>query len=320
MTKTPEKSERELESYMQKTAIEWTDFSSNPLKYRRKSDGKVVGACVKISPGCAHCYSEKITLRFDRGKLYNSANMEELEPFLDETELVQILTREQCGGLAVEGRRVFIGDMTDVFGEWVPDDLLDSLFGSMAMRSDVTFQVLTKRAKRMREYFKSYRKTMLSTITARDIPDGGTLIAPLPNVWLGVSVEDQAAADVRIPHLLNAPAAVRFVSYEPALASVNFEPYLQFMPFHDDYKMSFGHGKWRGIDWIICGGESGPGKRPFDPAWARSVRDQCREAEVAFFMKQIDKIKSIPQDLLVREFPDNKTPLCRPKVEENAHD
>lgn len=110
---------------------------------------------------------------------------------------------------------------------------------------------------------------------------------PLPNVWLGVSVEDQATADARIPHLLRTPAAVRFVSYEPALGPVDFEPCLQYEPFTDKYKMTLGLKEWCGLDWIIVGGESGPGARPFDVTWARTIIRQCREAGVACFVKQL---------------------------------
>jgi protein gp37 len=288
---------------VQKTNIEWTDFSSNPLRYRRTSDGKIVGACVKVSLGCAHCYSEKITLRYARGKLYNAANMEELEPFLDGGELSAIANRRTCQGVALAGRRVFVGDMTDVFGEWVPDAMLDQLFGAFALRQDVTFQVLTKRALRMRLYFASYRPVLPGRIGARDMPDGGTLIAPLPNVWLGVSVENQAAADERILRLLQTPAAVRFVSYEPALGPVDFSAFMRNSRRFEQLAAAGWANDLPALDWIICGGESGPGKRPFDPDWARAVRDQCRDAGVPFFMKQIDKVREIPSDLLIREFP-----------------
>lgn len=131
---------------MQRTSIEWTDFTSNPIKFRRKLDGKTVWACVKCSAGCAHCYSETIALRFNRGKLFNAANMEELVPFLDEDELRQLLTKKTCGGKQVSGSRVFIEDMSDVFGEWVPDHYLDKLLAVFALRPDVTFQLLTNRA------------------------------------------------------------------------------------------------------------------------------------------------------------------------------
>src|SRR5262245_8975140 len=124
---------------MQPTSIQWTDYTSNPIKYRRKSDGKTVWGCVKVSPGCAHCYAEAIALRFDRGKVFNAANMEELEPFTDEDELRTLLTSKK-----LSGKRVFVGDMTDVFGEWIPDKMLDRLFAVFALRPDVTFQVLTK--------------------------------------------------------------------------------------------------------------------------------------------------------------------------------
>ena len=274
------------------TGIAWTDHTWNPWR-----------GCDKVSPGCAHCYSEKITLRFDRGKFYNSANMEELEPFLDERELRLLTNSGIWQGVRVAGSKVFVGDMTDVFGEWVPDEMLDRLFAAFAVRPDVTFQVLTKRALRMQDYFAHYRTSMVNAIRVRDLPDGGMLIAPLPNVWLGVSVENQAMAEERIPHLLQTPAAVRFVSYEPALGPVDFRPFLLNGIAAKGRKYPLSCDVIRCIDWIICGGESGPGKRPFNPDWGRSVRDRCREAAVPFFMKQIDKVQPIPDDLLVREFP-----------------
>jgi protein gp37 len=135
------------------------------------------------------------------------------------------------------------------------------------------------------------------------MPDGGTLIAPLPNVWLGVSVENQAAADERILRLLQTPAAVRFVSYEPALGPVDFSAFMRNSRRFEQLAAAGWANDLPALDWIICGGESGPGKRPFDPDWARAVRDQCRDAGVPFFMKQIDKVREIPPDLMVREFP-----------------
>ena len=264
---------------MQITAIEWTatvnpdgtttpGYSANPLKYRRKSDGKVVWACVKTSPGCSACYAEAIALRYDRGALFNAANMEELEPFLDEAELRKMLTYKPASG-----KRCFVGDMTDLFGPWVPDEILDRLFAVFACRRDVLWQVLTKRAERLLEYIHSRSKSAKFWKTAaRKLGyslefEGISLVPfPLPNVHLGVSVESPAYLD-RIDHLRRTPAAVRFLSCEPLLADL-------------------GTLDLAGIHWVIAGGESGPRARPMHPAWVRSIRDQCQAAGVPFFFKQ----------------------------------
>jgi protein gp37 len=308
---------------MNKTSIQWTSrddgtpgLSANPLKYRRKSDGKVVWACVKKSPGCAHCYSEKIALHYDRGKLFNATNMEELEPFLDEAELGKMLTAKRVGGVQVSGSRCFVGDMTDVFGEWVPDELLDRLFAVFALRADVTWQVLTKRAERMQAYFDGWVIANPPEVAHRTATACGRMgihfgVAaetfhqfanlPFPNIWMGVSCEDQQRAVERVPHLLRTPAAIRFVSYEPALGPVDFTypPSL----FPDGPQMCCNGQecgcrglpvdpppwlwpKGEGIDWVIVGGESGPGARPCRVAWIRSAVEQCRAFGVACFVKQ----------------------------------
>ena len=282
---------------MNKTSIAWTTFSSNPLKYRRKSDGKTVWACVKTSPGCAHCYSEQIAMRYERGKLFSAKNMEELEPFLDEAELRQLLTRKTCDGVAVYGSRIFVGDMTDLFGPWVPDEFLDRLFATFALRPDATFQVLTKRAERMQAYCSQlyqpgricdaaigmgralhtveYKEHGAGTYTKMTGPDW-----PLSNVHLGVSVENQEMADARIPILLKTPTAVRFLSVEPMLEDISLS-----WPIGTHAHLP--GNLLDGIDWVIVGGESGPHARPFHVEWARSIRYQCRAAGVACFVKQL---------------------------------
>ncbi len=309
---------------MNTTNIEWTAFSANPLKYRRKSDGKVVWACVKTSPGCAHCYSEGITLRYQRGKLFNAKNMEELEPFLDEAEVRKMLTANTIGGVQVSGSRCFVGDMTDVFGEWVPDELLDRLFAVFALRSDVTWQVLTKRAERMRAYFNDEDEALMRMahaaseidgekvsamrgVFARGYDDEGKMdelyLEEIPNnVWLGVSVEDQKRADERIPHLLATPAAVRFLSCEPLLGSIS-------LSFEPGTHAHLPGCLLDGIGWVIVGGESGPGARPCDVGWIRSIVEQCKAAGVPLFVKQDSGKKPgmqgrIPDDLWIKEFPD----------------
>jgi protein gp37 len=150
-------------------------------------------------------------------------------------------------------RRVFVCSMGDLFHELVPFDFIDAVFDVMSSEGGMhhTYQVLTKRPARMLEFLEAYY--------VRD------LVPPLGNVWLGVTAEDQQRADERIPLLLRCPAAVRFISVEPMLGPVN-----RIWP----------------LDWIICGGESGPRARPMHPYWVRSLRDQCKTAGVPFFFKQ----------------------------------
>jgi len=283
-----------------RTGIEWTDATSNPLRYRNPA-GKAVWGCVKVSSGCTHCYAEGMAKRFGRGEPFTAVTMGKLIPYLDEKEVRHLLTSK-----TLTGKRVFLNDMTDMFGEWVSDELLDQMFAVMALRPDVTFQVLTKRAERMRRYFAAYgnREGLVFRaalpfcnqigkdwdyhIRKDRRPDW-----PLPNVWLGVSVEDQKAADSRIPELLKTPAAVRFLSCEPLLGSVTLRE-IQHNGEVEIDALTGDHGVIRPlqgrsvnrIDWVIVGGESGAGARPMHPDWARSIRDQCQEAGVAFYFKQ----------------------------------
>src|SRR4051794_20138161 len=110
---------------MNRTSIEWTDFTANPLKFRAP-DGRIVWACEKVSPGCAHCYADSLSVRYTdrRAGDWNAGTMATLTPFLDEKELHKMLTAKTIGGKAVSGSRCFVGDMTDIFGEWVSDALL----------------------------------------------------------------------------------------------------------------------------------------------------------------------------------------------------
>lgn len=268
---------------MNKTDISWTTFSANPLKYRTP-DGKVVWACVKTSPGCANCYSEALANRWDRGKEFIAQNMEGLTPFLDEAELKKMLTAKTIQGIAVSGSRVFVGDMTDVFGAWVPDELLDRLFAVFALRPGVTWQVLTKRAQTMWDYCSRMDRSRLDDACGQFV-DGcrfhGDLPAwPLPNVHLGVSVENQQYADERLPWLINTPAAVRFISYEPALGPLTLRH-----PFDGKLTRNWLGGE-RGVSWVIAGGESGPNRRPCEVEWFADLALECKEAGVAFHMKQ----------------------------------
>lgn len=262
---------------MQKTKIEWTDFSASLLKYRDAA-GQTVHACVKISPGCTHCYAETLSNRWKPGRKYTLPMTRETTPFFDEAEAKRILKSK-----ALAGHRVFVDDMTDLFGDWVPDEIIDRHFHVFEQRSDVTFQVLTKRAERSRQY--------LSWRWGKRYDGPGSRI-PARNVWIGCSVEDQQRADQRIPQLLATPAAVRFLSCEPLLGPVNLCA-IAGGPDNEFCRGGFCDrvpGNCRpsqpGIHWVIVGGESGHAARPMHPDWVRSLRDQCQSAAVPFFFKQ----------------------------------
>jgi protein gp37 len=240
-------------------------------------------------------------------------------------------------------RRVFVNSMSDLFHEALSNEDIERVFARMALAQEHTFQVLTKRPARMLDWFRSgvpgleTREEDVARAAAHAggiawdgrgsdrwaYPPGCGDVSnrrvwpgwPLPNVWLGVSVEDQATADERIPLLLQVPAAKRFVSYEPALGPVDLRPWLPFTdPVYPHGLLGTGRPE-DNLTWVIVGGESGPGARPFDLTWARSVVAQCKAAGVAAFYKQGGASNScahsakgghfecFPQDLKVREFP-----------------
>lgn len=239
---------------MNVTPIEWTDFSANPLKFRTP-DGRVVWACEKISDGCKNCYAEDLSHRYGgsrRAGDWNASTMKTLTPFLDNAEIHKMLTAKRIGGKDVAGSRCFVGDMTDIFGEWVSDELLDRLFAVFYQRNDVTWQVLTKRADRLPRYFRRYSTAW-----------------PMPNVHLGVSVENRKQRD-RIIHLNETPAAVRFLSLEPLLEDLELNAAWIFY-----------------IDWLIAGGESGSGARPCDVAWLRNIVRLGKGTGKPVFVKQL---------------------------------
>jgi len=258
------------------TSIEWADCSWN-----------VVRGCSRVSEGCRNCYAERIAVRF-------SGPGQPYEGFAD----VPAGRRHSQTGAATCGvrgkwtgrvelipskldeplhwrkpRRVFANSMSDLFHEKLDPLAIGRIFGVMAEAHWHTFQVLTKRPEIMRDWSRA----------VGHYPRGDRSETPVmgwpPNVWLGVSIEDQATADERIPLLLQTPAAVRFISVEPMLEQID-------LCLTAGSEVSGAEGAARGIHWVIVGGESGPGARPFDIAWARSVIAQCREAGVACFYKQ----------------------------------
>jgi protein gp37 len=202
--------------------------------------------CTKVSPGCDHCYAKTMHERFNGKGSFDSIT-------LHPERLNQPLKWRKSA-------RVFVNSMSDLFHRDVPDEYIEQVFRIMSVADQHTFQVLTKRPGRAR--------SLLSNPRFCERVNAGVKW-PLRNVWGGVSVEDQKWADVRIPVLLATPFAVRFLSCEPLLGPVDL--YLN---------------QARKPDWVICGGESGPGARPMHPDWARSLRDQCVAAGVPFLFKQ----------------------------------
>lgn len=301
------------------TSIQWTDASWSP----------VVG-CTRVSAGCDHCYAAKMTRRLEamgqekykglsgRGHFNGVARLH--APSLDWP-----LRWRGAKTAKAEGRpsRIFVNPMSDLFHERLSDEEIAAVFGVMAACPQHVFQVLTKRPERARKWFEwladwANQGGMAEACTGHaneqlglwgepnQIGAHGTPW-PLPNVWLGVSVEDQVTADERIPLLLQCPAAVRFVSYEPALGAVDFTDIStaqgeQWDALRSEYDDNLG-GPGPRLDWLIVGGESGPGARPFDLAWARAVVEQCREAGVACFVKQMGRrVFGNPEGFLVDRY------------------
>ena len=227
------------------TKIEWTDATWNPLRARSMPAGKAGWFCEHVSPGCKSCYAETMNRRLGTGIAFQHQNRDMIEVFLDPGILMKPL-------LWTRPRRIFVNSMSDTAGEFVSDVMLSAMFRVMDLASWHTFQVLTKRSKRLREFINA--------------PGSGWGQWPLPNVWIGASVEDQRRADERVPELQATSAAIRFLSMEPLLNAVR--------PDLSD------------IDWIIVGGESGPKARPMHANWIRLIRDQCITAGVPMFFKQ----------------------------------
>lgn len=273
-----------------KSDIEWTDATWNPVR-----------GCDKISPGCKHCYAETFAERFRgvKGHAYEQGFDLRTVP-----EALQLPLRWK------RARRIFVNSMSDLFHKDVPSSFIDEVIATMLLAHWHTYQVLTKRAERMAQHLSDpglYERVLAIVNRIRDGATGALrahlysvgvsnpMTFPAPWIWWGVSVEDQARADERIPHLLRTPAAVRFLSCEPLLERVELRRWIN-DPCNCMVPTMEGAGQhapkcrtfqepW-GIDWIIVGGESGPGARPMHPEWARSLRDQCIAARVPFFFKQ----------------------------------
>jgi len=286
---------------MNRTSIEWTHrpqtggpkggFTWNPIRAQRSrqladgADQKWGGStgtfCTRISPGCKNCYASTINKRFGTGAEYTVPNLANHEFFIDPRILDEPVHRKKPA-------TIFVGDMFDLFHEAIPSELIEEVFLAIVAAKQHTFQILTKRAERMQRWVSA------------------CMYRPHPHIWFGVSVENQACADERIPLLLETPAAVRFLSVEPLLEAVSLKalpsryaddehpmlvnrPLLRLDALRGLHYCGTGEFGPMGtkIDWVIAGGESGPGARPFNTAWAESILEQCEEANVPFFMKQL---------------------------------
>lgn len=325
----------------QATAIEWTDLSWNP-----------VHGCSKVSPGCAHCYAETLSRRYRQTlKPWTPANATEnvqLKPHKLREPLSGAKAWQGLGAAAAaagksDGKLVFVNSTSDLFHEQIPDEYIAQVFAVMGEAQRHDFQVLTKRPERMAGLVGSKDFATLVFELHRHGAHARPWAWPLPNVWIGTSIENRkwvGRADV----LRQTPAAVRFISAEPLLDGL--VPHKQ-PPFdakaiphvcrgckqkrlvnwwHRPLAMNAPDAPpsdllWRycdecrppldltGIDWLIAGGESGSGHRPFDAQWARDLRDACAATGTAFFVKQLGgarpgtALEDLPEDLRIREFP-----------------
>jgi protein gp37 len=292
------------------TKIEWTDATWNP----------VIG-CTPISPGCLNCYAAAMANRMQgmkHAKDYQPRRIGDGVPYGDR-ETIRIA--EVRSGRAVytgdvrtlpdrlveplawkKPRMVFVCSMSDLFHESVPFDFIDRVFEVMALCPQHTFQVLTKRTDRMAEYMLGGYADRVGSQLKREANQlhhaGAEALAItlwhemkvggfLPNVWLGTSVEDQQRADERIPHLLNCPAKVRFLSCEPLLGPLDLEFPLMRQRHNKVYAIGKRLDGIGSLHWVIVGGESGHKARPCATAWIRSIIQQCDSAGVPCFVKQL---------------------------------
>jgi protein gp37 len=281
---------------MKKHGIGWLNIPG----YVPQTWNPIVG-CSNISEGCRNCYAERMAKRLAAmGAAGYTDKTDTTGLWNGKTELLDAVLEKPPSWK--KPRAIFVNSMGDLFHENTPDEWIDRVFAVMALCPQHLFIVLTKRAERMERYLatKSTKGDAAICRAINEIPAAlgdrhGCLEMPLPNVWLGVTAENQSAADERIPHLLRTPAAVRFISCEPMLEALNLGEALD--PCAPDCRREMvgtypNRGHWhvpldkQMLHWIICGGESGPGARPMNPKWARSLRDQANLADVPFFFKQ----------------------------------
>ncbi|MEV8638917.1 phage Gp37/Gp68 family protein [Streptosporangium sp. NPDC051023] len=281
-----------------KSKIQWTESTWN-----------VITGCTKISDGCLNCYITGTPPFRMAGRKFDGPGIGATTGVTLHPDRLETPLRWK------KPRMVFVNSLADLFHEDVPDGFIAQVWDVMARCPQHTFQILTKRHARMRSLLRKWSPITGATPWVHTGP------WPLPNVWLGVSVESQQWAIARVPALLETPAAVRWISAEPLLGPVLL---------HDDW---IGADPFRrdepSLDWVVCGGESGPGARLMDLEWSRSLVRQCRDAKTAVFVKQLGSVwaKDIhvggrslaaqgdrkggdwthwPVDLRAREFPETR--------------
>jgi protein gp37 len=320
----------------QATTIAWTDLSWNPTH-----------GCSRVSTGCKHCYAETLSQRYGQTpKPWTERNAAEnvlLKPHklrepLSSAKAWQGLGTAAAAAGKTAGKLVFVNSMSDLFHKQIPDEYIWRVFATMVAAERHTFQVLTKRPGRMRDMLSDESFWLEVRLRANDLAPGTygrfahiVATSPPPNVWLGVSIENRkwvGRADV----LRETPAAVRFISAEPLLGPLVGRRgkaerrcdveccdlpatwHVPLSPVPAFEALCPGHYRrayldLTGIGWLIVGGESGSGHRPFDPEWARDLRDACTATGTAYFLKQMGgarpgtALEDLPEDLRMREFP-----------------
>lgn len=264
-----------------RSKIEWTDHTWNCVR-----------GCSPVSDGCKFCYAARFAHRFSgEGNRYEGLTRMTEHGAVWNGKVREIPEFLEAPLRWKKPRRIFVNSMSDLFHDDVSPGFIDQVLEVMMACPQHTFQVLTKRPENLDR--KLYEVTEDTPVRALG---GGDYV---PNLWIGVSVENQEAADKRIPPLLRIPAAVRFVSIEPMLGPVDLI-HVQWPGKHrvdvlrggywEDREVFFkgfvNHSDMQTIKWVVCGCESGYGARPMDLDWVRSIRDQCQRAEVPFFFKQ----------------------------------
>ena len=295
--------------------IEWTDLTINPIHLIREDGSNGGHFCVKVSPECENCYAETINQSnyFAFASHLKYAGKAPKNMIFDEKVMLSVLGMRSS-------KRIFVWSMTDPWGEWVPDEWLDRAFAIMVLAKQHTFQVLTKRPDRMKNYWLTPDRSqkildMMLYYTADPANNSGLSVElPIPNIWLGASAGTQRSLDKFTPDLMATPAVVCFLSCEPLLEEITISGQCL-----------------DNLNWIIVGGESGPGARPCHIDWIRSLVKQCHQTKTAVFVKQLGgqaidsnpyidgivqshsrvklknrkggDISEFPLDLQIREFP-----------------
>lgn len=241
--------------------------------------------CQKVSAACNNCYAETWAERAGMEGLWQGRRQRTSDIKWRENMKYRHITPPEGGR-----PRIFVNSLSDVFDNQVPEAWREEMFKDIKHCVEGDYLLLTKRPQN------------IAKMLPPDWGDG------YPNVWLGTTVENQIEADRRIPHLLAVPARLRFLSVEPLLGPVNLNAICAYDSAGDTARLDVTRAPYR-LDWVIVGGESGPGYRQMDPHWARSLRDQCADARVPFFMKQMcgasqQRMQLIPEDLMVRQVPE----------------